>query len=234
MQYLRTLELVLLHAPKENPPGSVRGIAVECEELFPAKDYRVSRELALLLTYFRRENVLAADEGVVGKIIRALLDAKGDRLQQIHYFYCLHFLPDAWTPAEKSQIVEWYEGTREWSGGNSFPGHLQNIYKEALAAYDLADRKALLASGEKTPLVTIALAKRLQLDRQAELLPALAALSDRLAKAADLPRAAECAAPWTTPSRKRAWTIRRRTTSSTSLMDCTRTTRSSCSRWSRR
>ena len=58
-------------------------------------------------------------------------------------------------------MAEWYEGTRGWKGGNSFPGFLENIFKEALAAYDLADRKALLASGEKTPTVTIALAKRL-------------------------------------------------------------------------
>ena len=64
LQYLRTLELVLLHTPAANRPGSVRGIALECEDLFPSKDNRVSRELALLLTYFRRDNTLAVDEGV--------------------------------------------------------------------------------------------------------------------------------------------------------------------------
>ena len=183
LQYLRTLELVLLHTPTKDRPGSVRGIALECMDLFPGKDWRVNRELALLLTEFRRENVLAADEGVAGRIIKALLDAKGDRQQQIHYFYCLRFLPDGWTPEEKKEVAEWYEGTRGWSGGNSFPGHLQNIFKEALAAYGPADQKALLASGEKTPTVTIALARRLQQNRQADLLPALSELSARLAKA---------------------------------------------------
>ena len=40
---------MLLHTPTTNRPGSVRGIALECEELFPSKDYRVSRELAAIV-----------------------------------------------------------------------------------------------------------------------------------------------------------------------------------------
>ena len=70
LQYLRTLELVLLHTPTKDRPGGVRGIALECMDLFPGKDYRVNRELALLLTEFQRKNVLAADEGVAGKVIK--------------------------------------------------------------------------------------------------------------------------------------------------------------------
>ena len=49
--------------------------------------------------------------------------------------------PDGWTSAEKDEVAAWYEGTGAWKGGNSFPGFLQNIFKEALGAYDLADRR---------------------------------------------------------------------------------------------
>ena len=183
LQYLRTLELVLLHTPTKDRPGSVRGIALECMDLFPGKDWRVNRELALLLTEFRRENVLAADEGVAGKVIKALMDAKGDRNSRSTISTVCASCPTAGRRRKRRQVAEWYEGTRGWTGGNSFPGHLQNIFKEALAAYGPADQKALLASGEKTPTVTIALAKRLQLERQADLLPILSELSARLAKA---------------------------------------------------
>ena len=75
--------------------------------------------------------------------------------QQIHYFYCLRFLTDGWTPAQKKAVAEWYEGTRDWKGGNSYSGFLANIFKEVLGAYDLADREELLNSGEKTPTVTV-------------------------------------------------------------------------------
>ena len=65
-----------LHTPADARPGSVRGIALECEELFPTKDWRVNRELALVLTYLRRDNTLGPDDGVTPKIIQALLDAR--------------------------------------------------------------------------------------------------------------------------------------------------------------
>jgi putative heme-binding domain-containing protein len=185
LQYLRTLQLALVHTPADKRPGSARGIALECEELFPTKDFRVNRELALVLTGFQRDNVLAADDGATGKIIKALLEAKEDREQQIHYFYCLRFLHDGWKPEEKKAIADWYEATRDWKGGNSFNGFLANIFKEVLGAYDLADRKALLASGEKTPVVTIGLARRLQADKPVEMLPVLSELAGRLAKTAE-------------------------------------------------
>ncbi len=180
LQYLRTVQLALLHTPPDKRPGSVRGIALECEELFPTKDGRVNRELAVVLTYLRRDNTLGPDDGVTAKIIQALLDAKGDRQQQIHYLSCLRFLTDGWTPAQKKAVAEWYEGTHAWKGGDSFSGYLMNIFKETLAAYDLAAREELLNSGEKTPTVTIALARRLQEDRQPQLLSALAELARRL------------------------------------------------------
>ena len=134
----------------------------------------------MVLTYLRRDNTLGPDDGVTAKIIQALLDAKGDRRQQIHYFYCLRFLTDGWTPAQQKAVAEWYEGTRDWKGGASFSGYLENIFKETLAAYDLAAREELLNSGEKTPTVTIALARRLQEDRQPQLLSALLELTRRL------------------------------------------------------
>ncbi len=189
LQYLRTLQLALLHTPADKRPGSVRGIALECEDLFPTKDWRVNRELAVLLASFRRDNTLGPDDGVTAKLIQALLDAKGDRQQQIHYAYCLRFLPDGWTKAQKKAVAEWYEGTRDWRGGNSFTGFLANIFEETLSAYDLAARMDLLISGDKTPTVTVALARRLQQDKQPQLLPALWELSKRLPAGSE-PRAA--------------------------------------------
>jgi putative heme-binding domain-containing protein len=189
LQYLRTLQLALLHTPSDNRPGSVRGIVLECKDLFPAPDPRVNRELALVLANGRRDNTLSADDGVAHMIIKHLLIGPG-REQQIHYFYCLRFLTDGWEPVEKKAVAQWYEGTHDWKGGNSYSGFLANIFKELLTAYDLNDRKALLASGEKTPTVAIALAKRLQEDKQTELLPALSELAGRLATA-DAPRADE-------------------------------------------
>src|SRR5207247_2562023 len=138
--YLRTLQMALIHTTQR--PGAVRGIAVDCLEMFPHSDWRVNRELAILLTHFPREKIL--DEPVHSKLLSAMLspptasDARAesrerpgdDRQQQIHYFYCLRFLHDGWTSQQKSQLLAWYDATKTWEGGHSFTPFLENIFKD--------------------------------------------------------------------------------------------------------
>src|SRR5207237_421301 len=92
LDYLRTVQMALIHTTQR--PGGTRGIAVDCLERFPHADARVNRELAILLTGFRREKIL--DEPVHAKLLAALLASKDDRPQQIHYAYCLRLLHDGW------------------------------------------------------------------------------------------------------------------------------------------
>jgi putative heme-binding domain-containing protein len=192
LNYLRTLQLACFHIPDVGRLRSrlviVKKIADCCDKYFPHDDKLVNRELAILLTHFRRTRVL--ESAVGGKLLAAIEASKGDRQQQIHYFYCLRLLHDGWTKEQKSALAQWYESTRTWSGGASFTGFLGNIFHDCLTAYDVADRKALLEQGEKLPQACLILAHRLHNDRQSELLPALRALA---AKAATKPlwRAAE-------------------------------------------
>jgi putative heme-binding domain-containing protein len=188
LYHLRTIQMALFQTKER--PGSVRGIALECLEMFPHKDWRVGRELAILLAYFHKEGVIK-DHPVPAKLVDALLAAKDDRLQQIHYFYCLRLLQDGWKQEQKTALVRWYEGTKTWTGGHSFTPFLENIFRECLGAFDLVDRKAILAEGEKTPLSSLVLAQRLRDDRQAELLPTMSALAGRLEKAKDVHRLPE-------------------------------------------
>jgi putative heme-binding domain-containing protein len=171
LDHLRTIELALVHTSKR--PGTVRGIALECLEMFPHKDDRVNRELAILLTYFRREKVL--DEPVHAKLLKALLDAEGDRPQQIHYFYCLRLLHDGWKPEEKDKLLAWYESTRSWKGGASFTPYLENILKDLLPAFTREDLARVLERVDRQPLSVAVLlrnATRDQLPRPDVLLSA--------------------------------------------------------------
>ncbi|MCC6417807.1 MAG: hypothetical protein IT429_06110 [Gemmataceae bacterium] len=186
LDYLRTVQLALIHAGRR--PIWMQGIARQCEKLFPHKDWRVNRELAILLTALQREGQLGP---VQGKLIAALAAAKGDRPQQIHYAYCLRLLKDGWTSEQKARLAEWYEGTKTWSGGHSFTPFLENIFREALAAYTVADRREILRSAEQKPLTALVLAQRLQTDGQPELLPDLRALAARLAGKQPAHRGAE-------------------------------------------
>jgi putative heme-binding domain-containing protein len=179
LDYLRTLQLALIHVPTR--PAAVAPIASRCVAAFPHADWRVNRELAIVLTQLQREGQL--DQPIVGKLYEALRQSKGDRQQQIHYFYCMRLLKDGWTAAEKQGLAAWYDGTRTWRGGHSFTPFLENIFRELLQAYDVAERKRLLDSAESLPLPALVLATRLQVDQQPELIPALQSLTDRLASA---------------------------------------------------
>jgi putative heme-binding domain-containing protein len=179
LAWTRTVQLVCCQLDKA--PASLADIGKACEGLFPHKDAMVNRELAIVLTHLRRTKVI--DTPVHAKLLEALETSKGDREQQIHYFYCLRLLHDGWTKEQKAALVDWYEQTRTWSGGNSFTGFLVNIFREALEGFDAADRKALLAEGAKKPQAALVLAQRLSTDRQADLLPDLKKLAAAVEKA---------------------------------------------------
>lgn len=178
LDWLRTVQMALVHTTQR--PIWVGAVARECQRLFPQKDWRVNRELAILLVHFQIEKQL--DQPPQAKLLKALLDSKSDRQQQIHYAYCLRLLKDGWTPQQKGQLAAWYDTTKTWSGGHSFVPFLANIFRDALPAYALADRKQLLAKGDAQPLPALVLAQKLQTDRQPELLLDLNDLSKRLAK----------------------------------------------------
>jgi putative heme-binding domain-containing protein len=188
LNYLRTLQMALFHIKER--PGSVRGIALECLELFPHADPRVSRELAILLTHFKMTGQL--DEPVQGKLIDALLASKDDSLQQIHYFYCLRLIPQGWSAEQKQAVTAWYDGTQKLSGGgHSFTPFLENIYREILGGFTVTERKGLLEAGDRQPLPALVLVQLLQKQPLPELLPALKNLSGRLAAASPKPPRAD-------------------------------------------
>jgi putative heme-binding domain-containing protein len=122
------------------------------------------------------------DRPVQDKLMKALAASQADRRQQIDYAYCLRLLKDGWTAAEKEHLADWYDGTRSWKGGHSFTPFLENIFRETLQAYTVAERRALLAQADKRPLAALVLAQRLQTDSEAELIPDLKALEERLTK----------------------------------------------------
>ena len=179
LDYLRTAEMALLHARAGGRSVTSCHRSRSASTAVPARrPGRANRELAFLLTHFALKGQLPG--GVPGKLISALQQSPDDRQQQIHYFYCLRLLQHGWDAGQKQALAAWYEGTKTWSGGHSFTPFLENIFRECLAAYDPADRKAILAGAEKQPLTALVLAQRLQTDVQPELLPDLKALVDRV------------------------------------------------------
>jgi putative heme-binding domain-containing protein len=186
LDHLRTIQLALIHTSKR--PGNLRGIALDCLEMFPHKDANVSRELAILLTWFRREKFL--DEPVHAKLLDALLKAKDDHAQQIHYFYCLRLLHDGWTKEQKANLLAWYDSTKLWTGGHSFHPFLENILKDLNPVFTKEDRTAILGRADKLPQAALLMLRLAPPDQ----LPApeqIAAALGKLPSTSNQPRAKE-------------------------------------------
>ena len=89
------------------------------------------------------------DEPIHAKLLDALVKAKDDRQQQIHYFYCLRLLHEGWTPPQKDQLLAWFDSTKTWTGGHSFMPFLENILRDLNPIFSREDRsKAIAAAGE--------------------------------------------------------------------------------------
>jgi putative heme-binding domain-containing protein len=183
LDWLRTTQLAMIHCSTR--PIWFKAIVQQCSDRFPDKDWRVNRELAILLVAFQREGQL--EQPLQPRLLKAIHDSEGDRLQQIHYAYCMRLLKTGWTPPTVLDITTWYENTRSWKGGHSFVPFLENIYRDCAAGFSVAERKQLLAMAPQFPMSALQLVKRLQLDRQADMVPELEALKQRLAGAKDMP-----------------------------------------------
>jgi putative heme-binding domain-containing protein len=148
LDWLRTVQMVALHGDYE--AKQFAALAARCDKLFPQQDYRVNRELAILLTHFGNAGVIPPPQA---KLLAALESARSrnDVPQQIHYFYCLRLLKDGWTPEQKAAVLTWFEGTRTWSGGNSFTPFLANILRDFSRTLSADDVKAAFRQGDKQP-----------------------------------------------------------------------------------
>jgi putative heme-binding domain-containing protein len=170
LDYLRVVQLALVHITPSGGPD-LRSVAERCARLFPHEDWRASRELAILLTHFRRSGMLT--EPMHGRLLGALLNDT-NRLQQIHYFYCLRLLHEGWTAEQKSALLKWYDSTKDWQGGHSFPGFLDNILRDANEVFTSEDRLQAVRKWREQPW---AAAKMLQTAKPPQV-PPPAALAD--------------------------------------------------------
>jgi putative heme-binding domain-containing protein len=126
LDYLRTVQLALIHAG--NRDADCRRIARRCLDLFPQRDARVNRELAVLLTHFRKEGVI--DAPVHAILLAALKESVDDRPQQVHYMLCLRLLKEGWTPEQKAALLACFDSSGDWKDHERFRNSLTSIVAE--------------------------------------------------------------------------------------------------------
>ena len=172
---LRAWQLVFTRGGK--PSSEVCAtVAAKLEPHFPHPDAFVNRELVNLLIYLGSTQVVAktvpllsvsepitvtgeelggarviARNDRYGSTVSDVSNSRADR-QQIAYAYALRNATVGWTPKLRTEFFSWFPRTRNWKGGMSFTGFIQNIRTESLAnVTDSAERAALEALSAPPP-----------------------------------------------------------------------------------
>ncbi len=176
LESLRVLSLAFVRMGKPDPEAA-RRLAGIYTAYYPAASDALNRELASLLVYLEDPGVVAKtvplmsqeavgpeemefDDSLLGRsgrYGRSFLDQKASnpQRQQIHYAYALKNADRGWTPALRRDFFAWFAKARNFKGGASFGGFLDNFRTEALARIADPGEKAemILLSRSPAPLV---------------------------------------------------------------------------------
>lgn len=155
LQQLRTWQMVCVHAELDGKSPVIQQAINKWFSHFPATDYRINRELAILLVHAHRQGW--TELAVPEKLVTELGKTTNDRQQQIYYFYTLRLLYRGWTTALKNSVLAWFEQTKTWSGGHSFTPFMENIFTEWSTNLNESDRNLVLNEIEKCPFTAAVL-----------------------------------------------------------------------------
>jgi putative heme-binding domain-containing protein len=158
-------------------------IAAKFDQQFPHADALVNRELVSLLIYLGSPSVVAktvpllsvsepvtksfeelggesliARNDSYGSVVANVSSNRADR-QQIAYAYALRNAMVGWTPKLRTEFFSWFPRTRNWKGGASFGGFIQNIRTESLTNVPDKTERAALDTLSKPPPPSFAVAK---------------------------------------------------------------------------
>ena len=153
LELLRVLGLCIIRMGQPDE-ATAQEIVTALSPYYPAASDALNRELVALL-------VMLGDPGVVAKTVPLLsqeataaedmvlsdellrrsgygkafatTQESNPQRQQIWYAYALKNVESGWTPKLRQEFFEWFAKARNFKGGNSFGGFIENFRKEALA-----------------------------------------------------------------------------------------------------
>jgi putative membrane-bound dehydrogenase-like protein len=172
MAALRLAQLALLQGARGPAADEISRTLLAA---FPVGQTDVDAETARILAVL---NVAPAAE----KIMR-LVETSPDHGVQLHYALTLRYLNSGWTFDLKRRLLAWYEGTRDWEGGNSLTGYVSNIVGATTERFTPADRKYFVERGAQFPAAAALLVRICKPDEIADYEKILGALlADSAAK----------------------------------------------------
>jgi len=168
------LTFIRMGGPDEE---TAREIAEAISPLYPAATDAMNRELVAMLVYLKAEDVLAKtiplmsqeaagleeiefDDGLLsrsGQYGKSFQNQKASnpQRQQIWYAYALKNVESGWSEGLRNQFFSWFAKSRNFKGGASFGGFIDNFRKESLSKIKDANTRAEMDSLSKKQITLV-------------------------------------------------------------------------------
>lgn len=171
LEALRVLSLCFIRMGKPDQ-GTIDDIIKVISPLYPARTDALNRDLVAMLVYLGAPEVVAKtvplleqeatsleeiefDDNLLkrsGQYGNSFLNQKANnpQRQQIHYAYALKNMSEGWTPELRKKYFTWFAKARNFKGGASFGGFIENFRKESLAKIaDKGEQEAMDALSKR-------------------------------------------------------------------------------------
>jgi len=139
---LRMIQLTMLSVEGEQPAEAAQ-IGEMLLGAFPTGNEAIDAEVARILA-------MLDVEGATEKIVKAMESTESPQ-RQMHYALTLRYLKTGWNLDLKRRLLDWFETTQDWEGGNSMQPYLANIVGASLERYNPEERKQLLLTWAERP-----------------------------------------------------------------------------------
>lgn len=167
---LRAMELAIVLG--KVPVGDLQSLRRQLADEYPAeKEYRMNRELVRLLAKLQEPSILPR--------LFAELEGQAPQAEKMHAALHAQYFTSGWKPGDKLKLLLFYEAAREFSGGHSFVGYIDNVTRDFCATLSEAERKQVLVQGAKMPSAALHVLSALE-SLPPELVPTLLKLDNDL------------------------------------------------------
>jgi putative heme-binding domain-containing protein len=167
---LRLVEVAIIRG--ELAPDDVPTLKRQLADEFPSGEPRMNRELIRLLVYLQESSIIDR--------YLAYLKSDAPDADRLHAALHLRFLEQGWTPAQRLEILSFYEDANKRKGGGSYARYIINVTRDFCQQLSEEESRLVLEQGEKWPNAALGALYRLPKEIDPQLNETLAALDGKL------------------------------------------------------
>src|SRR5262249_38320521 len=141
LDMLRLVEVSLIRG--ELTPDDAPTLRRQLAEEFPSRDSNMNRELARLLAFMQ-------DSSILDRYLR-FLRSDAPEIDRLHLAMYLRFLEAGWTPAQRLDVLAFYEDANKKKGGGSYARYIINVTRDFCQQLSEEESRLVLLQGQKWP-----------------------------------------------------------------------------------